>query len=569
MPPDRGRASRACTSCRKQKTRCYEPGIPGRACMRCDRLHQSCSLVQIVASDEESIAPATGTDARLERLEKTVATLLDRLGEGPVKTPSHDSSRPTPAQTSPRSGGAYGDSESSAAPIMVIRDLATDSGIKPMSDPRSLEAVLDELISPDLALTLITIFLEYYGRWVLFDPECEPSELLRRVKKSSLLFCACSLIAVRHTSEELAASLAPKLYEYARSLASATLLVAPQPIEFFQATLILSMWSTTVGQVPLSIDSWLLSGFALQHSHSSPLFTAVMTQSLPPNRLDEETMRNCYLWNHLCLAHMHYCVGTSRRSMLQPWQIERCRAIIVSDHANNFEVRMVAEIYLYWTVYEHLIQESVDLLKSVAALQDWRRKWEFVIEQPRSQFLSMGFHFSYLLLYEHALKANSSRARESVVPELIRHSKAIVKLAMDTVDERTRHLTDHIYHMITFAAIVICRLLNAYPEKVASTYNIDELESLVRDLVQWLYCIGLPCHAAHTLGNIITKVHQKLRPHVELPPANPQPEELLGELNNYYFPEFLGLGISANGDWDLLSNMGLFPESPSIPGRPD
>lgn len=199
------------------------------------------------------------------------------------------------------------------------------------------------------------------------------------MKKSSLLFCACSLIAVRHTSEELAASLAPKLYEYARSLASTTLLVTPQPIEFFQATLILSMWSTTVGQVPLSIDSWLLSGFALQHSHSSPLFTAVTTQSHPPNKLDEEIMNNCYLWNHLCLAHMHYCVGTSRRSMLQPWQIERCRAIIVSDHAINFEVRMVAEIYLYWTVYEHLIQESVDLLKAVAALQDWRRKWEFVL----------------------------------------------------------------------------------------------------------------------------------------------------------------------------------------------
>ncbi|CAG8907662.1 unnamed protein product [Penicillium nalgiovense] len=568
MPPDRGRASRACTSCRKQKTRCYEPGIPGRACMRCDRLHQNCSLMQIVAPDEESVAPATGTDARLERLEKTVATLLDRLGEGPAKAPGHESSRPTPAQTSPGSGGAYRGSESSAAPIMVIRDLATDSGIKPMSDARSLGAVLDELISPDLALTLITIFLEYYGRWVLFDPECEPSELLRQVKKSSLLFCACSLIAVRHTSEELAANLAPKLYEYARSLASTTLLVAPQPIEFFQSTLILSLWSTTVGQVPLSIDSWLLSGFALQHSHSSPLFTAVMTQSLPPTRLDDETMRNCYLWNHLCLAHMHYCVGTSRRSMLQPWQIERCRAIIVSDHANNFEVRMVAEIYLYWTVYEQLIQESVDLLKSVAALQDWRRKWEFVIATEIAVSLN-GLPLLLSASIRACFEIQLSRARESVVPEMIRHSKEIVKLAMDTVDERTRHLTDHIYHMITFAAIVICRLLNAYPEKVASTHNIDELELLVPDLVQWLYCIGLPCHAAHTLGNIITKVHQKLRPHVELPPVNPQPDELLGELNNYYLPEFLGLGISADGDWDLLSNMGLFPQSPSIPGRPD
>lgn len=99
---------------------------------------------------------------RLERLEKTVATLLDRLGEGPAKAPGHESSRPTPAQTSPGSGGAYRGSESSAAPIMVIRDLATDSGIKPMSDARSLGAVLDELISPDLALTLITMYAALY-----------------------------------------------------------------------------------------------------------------------------------------------------------------------------------------------------------------------------------------------------------------------------------------------------------------------------------------------------------------------------------------------------------------------
>jgi hypothetical protein len=45
---------------------------------------------------------------------------------------------------------------------MVIRDLATDSGIKPMSDARSLGAVLDELISPDLALTLITMYAALY-----------------------------------------------------------------------------------------------------------------------------------------------------------------------------------------------------------------------------------------------------------------------------------------------------------------------------------------------------------------------------------------------------------------------
>ena len=53
MPPDRGRASKACTSCRKIKTRCYESDIVGKPCLRCDRLQQPCSLdVRPVGSSE-------------------------------------------------------------------------------------------------------------------------------------------------------------------------------------------------------------------------------------------------------------------------------------------------------------------------------------------------------------------------------------------------------------------------------------------------------------------------------------------------------------------------------------
>jgi len=187
-------------------------------------------------------------------------------------------------------------------------------------------------------------------------------------------------------------------------------------------------------------------------------------------------------------------------------------------------------------------------------------------EQPRSQFLSMGFHFSNLILYEHALKSRSARARESVVSEMIRHSTAILHLPMDTVDEHTRHLSDHIYHMITFAAIVICRLLSSYESQLASTYNIAELDTLISNLVQWLHCIGLPCHAAYTLANIIAKVHQKLRPRVEaLPIAVPVENFPDDSFTNYYFPEFLGLGASAGGNWDLLADMNFFPQSSPNP----
>lgn len=94
----------------------------------------------------------------LERLEKTVATLLDRLGEGPSTHDDHESSRPASALTTPETGDSYRETEASAAPIMVIRDLAADTGVKSAPDTRSTEAVLDDLITPGLALTLVTMY---------------------------------------------------------------------------------------------------------------------------------------------------------------------------------------------------------------------------------------------------------------------------------------------------------------------------------------------------------------------------------------------------------------------------
>lgn len=96
----------------------------------------------------------------MERLERTVATLLDRLGEGPSENLEHGLNRPQSALTTPETiDGAYQHEESSAAPVMVIRDLATESVIKPVSDTRSLGGILDDLISPELSLTLLSMYV--------------------------------------------------------------------------------------------------------------------------------------------------------------------------------------------------------------------------------------------------------------------------------------------------------------------------------------------------------------------------------------------------------------------------
>lgn len=88
-----------------------------------------------------------------------MATLLDRLGEGP-STAEHELSRPGTGLTTPEPGDqSYQNAESSAAPIMVIRDLANDTRVEPSPETKSLGKVLDNLIAHDLALTLLSMYV--------------------------------------------------------------------------------------------------------------------------------------------------------------------------------------------------------------------------------------------------------------------------------------------------------------------------------------------------------------------------------------------------------------------------
>ena len=148
-------------------------------------------------------------------------------------------------------------------------------------------------------------FHVHYGRWVKFTDDISTEALLVQVRRSPLLLCSIFLIAVRHTAQELADRLAPTLFEEAKRLVASSLLVTPQTIEFFQAALVLSLWSTTIGQVPLSIDSWLLTGYALQQCLASPLFNEVLQTDTHP-AVNHKYHKALCMWNHLCVAHLQY-----------------------------------------------------------------------------------------------------------------------------------------------------------------------------------------------------------------------------------------------------------------------
>ena len=80
-------------------------------------------------------------------------------------------------------------------------------------------------------LTVLTYpsFRVHYGRWVRFPEHVSVEALLGEVRKSPLLLSSVCLIAVRHTTQDLADTLAPTLFEEAKSLLQSSLLTAPQP----------------------------------------------------------------------------------------------------------------------------------------------------------------------------------------------------------------------------------------------------------------------------------------------------------------------------------------------------
>jgi len=165
----------------------------------------------------------------------------------------------------------------------------------------------------------------------------------------------------------------------------------------------------------------------------------------------------------------------------------------------------------------------------------------------------MGFHFAQLLAYDQSLKTRSARVRESLLSEMVRLSAAIIDLAMETTDDRTRHLSDHIYHMITFAAVTLCRLLHMYQDQLARSHDIPALDGRITTLVSWLHSIGLPCHAAHTLGDVVAAFHKKLRPLARRSPLTLEESNAWSDPSIWaFFPDFLGTDQANPTNWSFL-----------------
>lgn len=169
----------------------------------------------------------------------------------------------------------------------------------------------------------------------------------------------------------------------------------------------------------------------------------------------------------------------------------------------------------------------------------------------------MGYYFAFLITRNQSMRRRNNGLSPSDLAELLRLIASILHLAIDTIDERTQHLTDHIYHIITFSALILCRLLHKYEDKLKLSHDIESLHLLVSRTVGWLRAIGLSCHVAHMLARTIEAQHKKIRP-METNMANNDPIYQSPTFDlSAGFPEYLTaemFDIDTDDSWPMTWN---------------
>lgn len=264
MPPHRtsvGRASRACLACRNAKARCHADAA-GYACLRCRTLKLECSLANEGSEDSAAsfFLPPFARQHKREDIEYRLARVERILLRAGLSTSSDEPiTNGTPDQSP--------DDQTSKPkpPLQVIRDAVPPEPAHRLRVAEDASLIEKGILPASEAAALLAIFQNRYGRWIGLDEA--GNEMNRHDFRSPLLMCAACLVSARHSEHSAGEGLEEALFTEVKSLLSGSLLRPTNNLSFFQAIVILSLWSTTIARQPLLLDAWMITGFAIQHSH--------------------------------------------------------------------------------------------------------------------------------------------------------------------------------------------------------------------------------------------------------------------------------------------------------------
>ena len=299
---------------------------------------------------------------------------------------------------------AAADRNAASAPVSLIRNqFSAVSGLARLSR-NSKDVVELGLLTERQALTLQELFFQRVGPWIGISSWNAISEARDVRRISPLLFAAICLQGGRLDATFCNTAQHDQLYEHVRTLTGKELLISPLPLESVCALLILAMWSTSPKEKAEFIDSWLMSGYAVQQAKLSINFTDLL-KNLNEGRADHIDQRRLRLWNMICLCHLQFSVGTGRPSVIAQEYLEHCPAILNTIEATIYDGISVATLQLFAIVQELLKHNNLTEDHSRRQLKSWTTRWGHLLDanDHRVCILQMAIDFCHLVLDRRCL----------------------------------------------------------------------------------------------------------------------------------------------------------------------
>ncbi|KAJ7764566.1 hypothetical protein DFH07DRAFT_811654 [Mycena maculata] len=355
----RTKASQACASCRRQKSRCEILDVRSQhgaqvtiRCHRCKVLGIECSFE---TSDLIHFLPKPTTPASSPTLTGSSDAQTPPESYGGLSTlAAVASSRPNaeainvnsvpsrygmlPEDLVPTAHtpiwGCVNRIDWTATPMLAIQELVrcpkTDAGLDLPSGGR-----LADVLSPQEITSLLEIFETRYSPWICAQPgplECT----------NSLLDIVRCTVASRHLAPPARSVIAPRLQKLTEEVFIREIFNPQPPLESIKALLILSVWAPICGTGAEARDGRLLIASAvsmamnlhLQGESKRSMDLRAEMDKLSPAQLTEldESTDKWRLWMYLSTSESMLCMGTGRTPVSHISQLDHDMTNTIAPH---------------------------------------------------------------------------------------------------------------------------------------------------------------------------------------------------------------------------------------------
>lgn len=300
-----------------------------------------------------------------------------------------------------------------------------------------------------------------------------------------------------------------------RLVASVVFKTPPLDYEALQALAVLSMFTPTI-QTAMPIDSWMVSGIAMNHG---TLSFGLSGSDFNVSQETQAQLRRLRIWNALCLTnvqsvtllpatrlsmliYIRFSIGNGRPNMVQPKFIDQCARIVEFEDALLTDGKLYAEVLLF-TRTEAILSSgaSIQLQQSgifvVPELEDFRVRWGHLFNIPEGLSLKVGYWYCHLLVYRAALKAEPADADSAaLVGEAVKSSCDILELFLGLEFSIILDMPDHFFFMIIYAALTLCKFAFGHRLIAATQQSLMDLASNDE-------------HIAYRFGIVLVEIRRK------------------------------------------------------------